>query len=200
MPQCGWGPSHSACFWLGLANGCGSVLNRLGTRRTVTCYFPRSDPQCHGSKIEEEADQGRGDEEKAVRCEHVTMEADQCKFIERLSFAGCDCDWDRGYDRDRGRGWKGIRLPEGDSGGRRRHKTEVRTNSFAHVRASPNPGPGPRTKKVSIGELEPKPGAEEETEAVVEAEGFDEETQCGTWFLLIDYVKRIAGKTSKLRT
>ena len=36
-------------------------------RRTVTCYLPRSDPQCHGSKIEEEADQGRGDEEKAVR-------------------------------------------------------------------------------------------------------------------------------------
>ena len=30
----------------------------------------------------------------------------------------------RGCDRDRGRGWKGIRLPEGDSGGRRRHKTE----------------------------------------------------------------------------
>ena len=28
----------------------------------------------------------------------------------------------RGCDRDRGRGWKGIRLPEGDSGGRRRHK------------------------------------------------------------------------------
>ena len=25
---------------------------------------------------------------------------------------------------NRGRGWKGIRLPEGDSGGRRRHKTE----------------------------------------------------------------------------
>ena len=106
-------------------------------RRTVTCYLPRSDPQCHGSKIEE-ADQGRGDEEKAVRCEHVT-EAHQCKFIERWSFEGGDCDWDRGCDRDRGRGWKGIRLPEGDSGGRRRHKTEVRTNSFAHVRASPNP-------------------------------------------------------------
>ena len=59
-----------------------------------------------------------------MRCEHVTMEAGQCKFIVRLSFVGGDCDWDRGCDRDRGRGWKGIRLPEGDSGGRRRHKTE----------------------------------------------------------------------------
>ena len=49
---------------------------------------------------------------------------DECKFIERLSFEGGDCDCDRGCDRDRGRGWKGIRLPEGDSGGRRRHKTE----------------------------------------------------------------------------
>ena len=86
--------------------------------------MPRSDPQCHGSKIEEEADQGRGDEEKAVRCEHVTMKADHCKFIERWSSAGGDFDWDSGCDRDRGRGWKGIRLPEGDSGGRRRHKTE----------------------------------------------------------------------------
>ena len=35
-------------------------------RRTVTCYLPRSDPQCHGAKIEKEADQGKGDEEKAV--------------------------------------------------------------------------------------------------------------------------------------
>ena len=36
-------------------------------RRTVTCYLPRSDPQCHGSNIEEEADQGKGDEGEAVR-------------------------------------------------------------------------------------------------------------------------------------
>ena len=86
--------------------------------------MPRSDPQCHGSKIEEEADQGRGDEEEAVRCEHVTMKADHCKFIERWSSAGGDFDWDSGCDRDRGRGWKGIRLPEGDSGGRRRHKID----------------------------------------------------------------------------
>ena len=35
-------------------------------RRTVTCYLPRSDPQCRGSKTEEEADQERDDEEKAV--------------------------------------------------------------------------------------------------------------------------------------
>ena len=59
-------------------------------RRTVTCYLPRSDPQCHGSKIEEEADQGRGDEEEAVRCEHVTVKADQFEFIERCSSAGGD--------------------------------------------------------------------------------------------------------------
>ena len=91
--------------------------------------MPRSDPQCHGSKIEEEADQGRGDEEKAVRCEHVTMKADHCKFIERWSSAGGDFDWDRGCDCDRGHGWKGMRLPEGDSGGRRRHKNI--TKSFA---------------------------------------------------------------------
>ena len=30
------------------------------TRKTVTCYLPRSDPQCHGAKMEKEADQGRG--------------------------------------------------------------------------------------------------------------------------------------------
>ena len=36
-------------------------------RRTVTCYLPRSDPQCHGAKIEKEADQGRGDAESPVR-------------------------------------------------------------------------------------------------------------------------------------
>ena len=69
-----------------------------------------------------------------MRCEDV-KEADQFKFIERLSFEGGAGDWDRGCDRDRGRGWKGIRLPEGDSGGRRRHKTEPilshRTSSFA---------------------------------------------------------------------
>ena len=57
---------------------------------------------------------------------------DECKFIEKLSFEGGDCDCDRGCDRDRGRGWKGIRLPEGDSGGRRRHKTEP---ILSHLRA-----------------------------------------------------------------
>ena len=112
--------THVPCRRLHL----GARIGRVLLRRTVTCYLPRSDPQCHGSKIEEEADQGRADEEKAVRCEHVTMEADQCKFIERSCFEGGDWDCDRGCDRDRGRGWKGMRLPEGDSGGRRRHKTE----------------------------------------------------------------------------
>ena len=28
-------------------------------RRTVTCYLPRSDPQCHGAKIEKEEIKGR---------------------------------------------------------------------------------------------------------------------------------------------
>ena len=36
-------------------------------RRTVTCYLPGSDPQCHGAKIEKEADQGRDDAESPVR-------------------------------------------------------------------------------------------------------------------------------------
>ena len=41
--------------------------SRRSQRRTVTCYLPRSDPQCHGAKIEKEADQGRGDAESPVR-------------------------------------------------------------------------------------------------------------------------------------
>ena len=46
-----------------------SVIESMGRlqRRTVTCYLPRSDPQCHGAKIEKEADQGRGDAESPVR-------------------------------------------------------------------------------------------------------------------------------------
>ena len=46
-------------------------------RRTVTCYLPRSDPHCRGSKIEEEEDQGRDVEEKAVGCRQVMIGGDQ---------------------------------------------------------------------------------------------------------------------------
>ena len=36
------------------------ISNPLARRRTVTCYLPRSDTQCHGAKLEKEVDQGRG--------------------------------------------------------------------------------------------------------------------------------------------
>ena len=44
-----------------------TAIRAISRRRTVTCYLPRSDPQCHGAKIEKEADQGRGDAESPVR-------------------------------------------------------------------------------------------------------------------------------------
>ena len=49
------GPSQSRAVGLEV-----SVKTGGRSRRTVTCYLPRSDTQCHGAKLEKEADQGRG--------------------------------------------------------------------------------------------------------------------------------------------
>ena len=60
--------------------------------------MPRSDPQCHGSEIEKEADQERGDEEKAVRCEHVrwrlTSESSSENGLEQHTAAGKRLGWE----------------------------------------------------------------------------------------------------------
>ena len=54
--ECGIAANRNACWSTEVPQPNPSPV----PRRTVTCYLPRNDPQCHGSKIEKEANSREG--------------------------------------------------------------------------------------------------------------------------------------------